>query len=401
MAKTSQFDATSSALGYIYQVRYGLLSAIKKLTQVDDPDDFFASIERLDDIAFEQGDDPHELLQTKFHGTPGNLTDRSPDLWKTIRVWCESIKSKQVQLGKVFFTLITTQKLNTGSIAVALCEVGEDRDIDFALTEMRKIAIAGGSNTNNDAYLSFMSLKEWEQKQLLESVFVLGESKDILGIRGLIKNQLRISVEKTHVEAFLMRLEGAWFTRVIEILSFNNENSICLGELQAIMDDLRNEFRPTNLPADFTDVTHDNIDIGSDTRLFIEQLRLINASESALRLASLNYYRAYEQKSRWSKDGLLRPSELKKYERRLQEEWDTFQSLESFNYNLDDELQKKAFGGKVYRRCQIEGALPIRPDFKEAYVARGSYHELADDKVIGWHPEYLTLVRVDDESGVA
>ncbi len=40
------FDATPSALGYIYQVRYALLLALKKISEADDPDDCFISIER-------------------------------------------------------------------------------------------------------------------------------------------------------------------------------------------------------------------------------------------------------------------------------------------------------------------------------------------------------------------
>jgi hypothetical protein len=88
---TSIYDASASALGYIYQVRYALLLALQKVSEVNDPDDCLISIEKLDDIAFEQGGNPSELLQAKYHGSPGNLTDRSSDLWKTIRIWSEMI----------------------------------------------------------------------------------------------------------------------------------------------------------------------------------------------------------------------------------------------------------------------------------------------------------------------
>ena len=52
---TNQFDATRSLLGYIYQIRYGLLVSLKKMREVDDPDDYFVSIETIDDIAFDKG----------------------------------------------------------------------------------------------------------------------------------------------------------------------------------------------------------------------------------------------------------------------------------------------------------------------------------------------------------
>ncbi|TDS96553.1 hypothetical protein EDF78_10266 [Rahnella sp. BIGb0236] len=43
----SEFDATSSLLGYIYQVRLALLLALTKVTENEDPDIHFVSIEKL------------------------------------------------------------------------------------------------------------------------------------------------------------------------------------------------------------------------------------------------------------------------------------------------------------------------------------------------------------------
>lgn len=58
----SNFDATYSLLGYIYQIRYGLLVSLEKMRDIDDPDDYFVSIESLDDIAFDKHGSPHEML---------------------------------------------------------------------------------------------------------------------------------------------------------------------------------------------------------------------------------------------------------------------------------------------------------------------------------------------------
>jgi hypothetical protein len=93
--KLSQYDASASALGYIYQVRYALLASLKKMQEVDDPDLYYVSIEKLDDIAFEKEGTPEELLQLKYHSAPANLTDKSPDIWKTLRIWAEAIKNDE------------------------------------------------------------------------------------------------------------------------------------------------------------------------------------------------------------------------------------------------------------------------------------------------------------------
>ena len=81
----SNFSAGPSALGYLYQARYAMFLLLLA------EEEAALSIERFDDVAFEQSGTPYELLQLKHHlGTNAALTDASSDLWKTIRIWSRS-----------------------------------------------------------------------------------------------------------------------------------------------------------------------------------------------------------------------------------------------------------------------------------------------------------------------
>ncbi|MCF7981557.1 MAG: hypothetical protein K9K86_06195 [Pseudomonadales bacterium] len=397
----STFDATASMLGYIYQVRYGLYLGLKKITEVEDLDEFYIAIEALDDISFDKNGDPFELLQTKFHSKPGNLTDKSPDLWKTIRVWADSIQKGITKLGDTCFTLVTTEIANPNSIAYSLCGIQKERNTKYALEKLREIAAEKGSVTNQKGYEAFESLLPWQQEQLVESIYIFAKSEDLIKIRNMIELQLRTAVERTHIDDFVTRLEGFWFKRIIEVLSDNSNTSICLGELQAIIDDLRPQFLPTNLPVDFSSADPDSVDVSGDQRNFVNQLRLIDAPTNAIKLAIINYYRAYEQRVKWSSDCLLKPGELKKYDKKLMEEWLHHKSLLEFDFDLSESEKKIKYARKLYKKCQDEGVIPIRPDFKEPYVARGTYHELADKLAIGWHPEFSDLIEDIEEEGAA
>ncbi len=147
MSDLSDFDASASALGYIYQVRYALLLALRKIGEVDDPDDCFVSIEKLDDVAFEKNGMPHELLQSKYHGKSGNLTDRSADIWKTIRIWAEMISNPSQQYEYAIYTLLTTEQAQPGSLAERL-GTGINRDVDQAMITMREICVETSNQTN-------------------------------------------------------------------------------------------------------------------------------------------------------------------------------------------------------------------------------------------------------------
>ena len=269
MSDTSIFCASASALGYIYQVRYALLLALQKIGQVNDPDDCFISIEKLDDIAFEESGDPIELLQAKYHGSPGNLTDRSSDLWKTIRIWSEMFMDTSKPFEAATFTLLTTENAAPQSIACYLGVAEEGRDVETALGVMQEIACETGNRTNKKAYEKFSSLELWQQNKLLNSVYIVSNSPTILEVEEKIRRILRMSASDRHLDVFGTRLEGVWFKRAIEVMSSEQENAIGLSELISTLDDLRNQFLPGNLPSDYDDIEPEDIDIENDDRVFV------------------------------------------------------------------------------------------------------------------------------------
>jgi len=266
---------------------------------------------------------------------------------------------------------------------------------------MESISQESDNTTNQKAYEAFTALEDWQQNGLLNSIYVIGNSPHIIEVEAMIKRQIRLSASSHHIDAFTSRLEGLWFKRVIEVMSSDVESSISIGELVNIIDDLRSQFLPGNLPSDFYELDPEDIDIESDERIFVEQLRLIGASNRVIRNAVINYYRAFEQRSRWSRENLVKPGELQKYLNRLKDEWENQSSLVEMAHDLSQEQQKIVSGLKLYTVCQGDSALPIRPEFKSAYVARGSYHTLSDNKDIGWHPDYISFLGPVNDQGVA
>jgi len=95
----TDFSAKAPSLGYYFQIRYGL----HLLLNHEGSDESKLFFECLDDIEISELDQLN-LYQTKFHIKNNvNLTDRSTDLWKTIRVWSESIKKGIVKLKESSF----------------------------------------------------------------------------------------------------------------------------------------------------------------------------------------------------------------------------------------------------------------------------------------------------------
>lgn len=398
---SDQFDASASMLGYLYQIRYALLIALNKLHEIDDPDDGIISLEKLDDVAFEEGGVPKGLLQTKLHEDLGNITNRGSDLWKTIRVWATAVSSGVVDVDAAVFTLVTTQAAAPSSIALYLSQDKEKRNPELALKLLREIALEESSESNKAAYKIFNDLAPDLQKRLVESIYIVGSADGIVDVRKGLEKKLRLSVDQKYLKVFVDRVEAYWFSKVVDVLRSGEGKDINLGELIVFLNDLSGQFLPYNLPADYAAI--EPLDLGSyhEMRNFIRQLRLIEAGDGLVSLAIKDYYRAVEQRNRWSRDGLLRLGELGEYDRKIEEEWLRIKSLHEWDADLSSHDGKVVFGRRIFADCQAEKIPRIRSGFTEPFLSRGSVHRLADVLSIGWHPDYVGLADDKGEAGAA
>jgi len=102
-----RFSAADSALGYLYQCRVALVSALQRIRAAEE---FTVALETLDDVVFDKEGQAPELLQTKHHRTrSANLTDASPDLWKSLRIWNEGLAAGTIPPGTSFYLITTSQ----------------------------------------------------------------------------------------------------------------------------------------------------------------------------------------------------------------------------------------------------------------------------------------------------
>lgn len=111
MGEHGRYSGASSSLGYFYQCRYALLGALRRLREGEY---ISISMETLDDVAFHTDGSSVEILQTKHHiTTHANLTDASPDLWKTLRIWIEGQSEGNIPQNAQFYLITLTRCLRT------------------------------------------------------------------------------------------------------------------------------------------------------------------------------------------------------------------------------------------------------------------------------------------------
>ena len=87
--------------------------------------------------------------------------------------------------------------------------------------------------------------------------------------------------------------------------------------------------------------------------------------------------------------------ELDEYDRRLVEEWSrVFLPLgEASPDDQPGEDSKRRNAQQSYQRLQERTLTEIRAGVRSGYIPLGSLHLLADRLEIGWHPDWLELLK--------
>lgn len=384
------YSAAPSALGYLYQVRYALLESLRRLREGQE---FIVSIETLDDVVFEQKGEAPELLQTKHHLTKtADLTDSSQDLWKTIRIWSEAFVAGHTPKDTLFF-LITTARAVDGHAAYYL-KPGTSRNPETAMQRLNSTADSSTSRANASAYQAYRSLDLDHRKSLLQRVFIVDAEPKIQDLDSELKEVVYFIAERQFLDSFLQRLEGWWYRRAIAHLIKDDANPILSEEVYAETTSLREQFKQESLPID-DDIMSASVDAsGYQDRLFVRQLRLIKIGNGRILHAIWNYFRAFEQRSRWIREDLLLVGELDRYEERLVEEWDIlFQQMRDELGEDATEDAKKATSQALYKWVETATHPQIRPGVTEPSISRGTYQLLSDSQRVGWHLEFKERLR--------
>lgn len=408
---TTSFSAADSALGYLYQVRTGLIWALRRARAGSE---FIVSLETLDDVAFEtllpSGSQPDQLLQTKHHRSrEASLSDASGDLWKSLRVWFEGHGNKTIPPGTALFLITTGGAPKDG--AAWFLRGGATRDVDKALNLLATVTQTSDSKANADAYQAFTAASVAARRAILDNVVVLDRASGILTIDDDLKAEVHWSAEAQHLDAFLQRLEGWWFRRVIkQLVAAPKSKGILSAELESEMSELREQFKQDNLPIDddllaFTldEATHS----AHESYQFVHQLKLIDAGKRRVANAIRDYYRAYTQRSRWLREDLLLLGDLSRYEGKLVEEWELVFDAAKDEMDANTVEAEKRKAARSILAWAEKVAIPIRPGVTEPFVVRGSLHMLADEKParVGWHPDFqarlaaLLLPSIGDAGG--
>lgn len=391
----TNFSAAPSAAGYLYQARLALALCLK-YANVDAGIE--VGIERLDDLSFESSGTALELLQAKHHiDRVASLTDKSVDLWKTLRIWSEAAAKDPTLPARVRLALVTTGSAPDDSAAsmlrpAATYRPGTARDPKAAAALLETVAEAGGNQELKAAYEAFLALGARMRISLLSSIEVLDNQPLLTELESSIENDLRMIAPRGQAAVARERLEGWWWPRVCKALIADPPESISVLEIEAKLDDIREGLKRDALVADQEHVDPPAHEIAEyEGRPFIRQLKAVGVGGIRIEYAKRDYYRAFTQRSKWVREHLVFDGEIAKYETTLIEEWQPrFQQMrDKIGDGEVSDAVRRQVGQELYSWVEVDARFPFRT-VSQRFLTVGSYHILANEMRVGWHPDYET-----------
>lgn len=391
-----QFGAAASAAGYLYQARLALLLC---LPHVNSGSEVEVTIERFDDISFQADGSPFELLQTKHHvDRVGSLTDGSADLWKTLRVWAVAAAEDPSLPSRAKLVLVTTGSAPVSSAASLLrpaqtYPAGFKRDPKTAQELLVKVAQTSQNKALKSAFDAFLALTPRMQAAVLSAVEILDQQPLLIDLDQKLEDALRLAAPAGKASEVRELLEGWWWPRICAALIADPPEAIPIAAIEAKLDDIRDALKRDALVAEFeyAEPTEAHVAEYEGFR-FVKQLRIIGLGGNRLSYAKRDYYRAFAQRSRWTRNHVVLDEELNKFERTLIEEWEPrFAAMcDGCDGEQVDDAKLMQNAQEIYQWVETEARFAFR-SLTAKFLNVGSYHMLANDMRVGWHRDYRHL----------
>lgn len=388
--------------GYLLQVRHMLYELISV-------DDRIVSIEKLDDVAVE-ADGKVIAEQVKSVTSANNpIAERSSVFWKTLYNWCTYIETGALPSGAIMrFVVVSNGIVTPGSIQASFMNACSDSDAQKALADAKKSIL--GTAQDNFATDMYAALPD-SYREYIRYLFDGNRTKIVCDmiksmeieihnntydedLLNRFSNQVGLPAE--YVDLLLTDMLG-WVTQTVE--SFTKDNKPAYISAAEYRKALNTQIRAYNTNAVLravSQVPSKDERSGEIERLdtYIRQLQLVEMDDATLYEAASVFLRAKIDKIEWAQRGIVHAQSFEDYHDALYRIWTNQKQLMGLQYRTD----AIACGKAVYFKCRNDSAQQkLQGVETPPFFGSGSLHDLAntpaDSPRIGWHPQYITLLK--------
>jgi hypothetical protein len=386
MAQTpTSHVAPGQAAGYLFQPERALywLSTVETHAAV--------GIETDDDVAVAVSNGTVTREQLK-HSTSGNVPfgDRSHDLWNTLLIWIDAAKAGEFDPDSCMLLMTTNETLGDCFVKrLVACKRGP-RKIKKCLAELMSPAVPFPGTIS-----PFVQRLDQHDPALVHRVLgciqVLdGDSEAGSKLRSKTASQLHLPSDVSHADILDGLLGWIHFTTIqawrnrkpawIKRVAFDNQLHRLIRKARA--------YHRLGVPEHLINVPKSERQ-SQLNQMYVRQLRLIKADEAELLNAIDDYYRCSSERFRLAVEGDLTSDDWIDFDNRITAHWRIIAGREKRAVSGRDPIE---IGYATYSTT-IGHETKLGLDTPQPYLTRGSFHRLANEVTIGWHPDYEMLCK--------
>ncbi|HEE0106714.1 TPA: ABC-three component system protein [Klebsiella variicola subsp. variicola] len=382
-------EVPGQALGYSLQftrLTHLLLQA---------PEGSLCSLELLDDVAQEDGDGGVILVQSKSALTANPVADRAKSLWKTLSNWIELAASPGFEIDKAIFELYVSRPVE-GLIVESFAKADTPESARLAIAQARTLLWGSAPDYDMKKSVSveiatyvekvFTADPDLSERLICNFQLTQGSGSPQADLEALVRshpvspskvgditNHLCGQV-KRHIDMLLETGKPAviarndfhvWYTSFVQKI---DRQTVLSSRAHPPSEEISREYLPDN---------------------FIRQLDIIGLPYEEKLGAVSDYLMASFDRTDWAVRGEVDESSFDDLNDVLKRSWKNKQRVCRLNHRERSEQEQGQF---LYSDC-MQFAAPVQAMSTPGHFIPGCFHMLADELVVGWHPNYQTQLK--------
>jgi hypothetical protein len=358
---------------------------------IDSPPSANVSLEVFEDVGRDAAEGMQLASQTKTGLVKNPISDRAADFWKTLANWFEAVSAGVLDVSTTSFEIYLARK-HRGAIAESF-HAAETDDAAKSAVDAARSKLWGAAPSYPLRGSLAKELRSYtdlvldpEQRVLAKIVRRLQlsfASRDPLAdLRPLVANKwvrpesVDLVIRYAHgwvkerIDALIQERRPA----VINVDDFNREIAAYLPRIdfRQILESFAGNPSPEEIDAEMV-------------RTYVRQLQLIELPEEETIEAINDCLRASVTRTMWAEEGIVHERSLDDFSEGLIAYW---KNRKRYNSLAHSNLSSIQHGQMLLCDCCMQ-TRKLQGLEVPSFFTPGSYHILADERDVGWHPDYL------------